>query len=388
MYLDKKAILESLTKEDVEKVVVALGSQPPKHDSNGNLIFQSVCHGSDSWKLYYYHESDETKNYKGRTFHCYSHCSDSFSIIELVIRAKRAQGVTITWYKALYFVAQITGKVISTSPEAEEKNHIIDDFEWINRLKRAKKRNKSGEELESLNENILEIFYYAPHEDWLNNNITQEVMSVFEIGYWGECNAITIPHRYWKDGSLVGLRLRHLSEDDIEKFGKYHPAQIEGKILGYKQSLNLYGLHLTKDKILTCKKIMLVEAEKSVMQAYSYFGDDCFCAATCGSSLTIEQIQIILNELKVDEVIYAPDRDYHEANSFEAEAWFHKQVLKLAPLVPYVKVFLLADNQHRLGFKDSPTDNGKDILLELMEEKIEITTEVLNRVREESKKHE
>ena len=42
MYLDKDAILNSLTKEDVIKVVTSLGSDYPKTDNNGNLIFQSI----------------------------------------------------------------------------------------------------------------------------------------------------------------------------------------------------------------------------------------------------------------------------------------------------------------------------------------------------------
>ena len=99
MYLDKDAILNSLTKEDIIKIVTYFGSSYPKTDSNGDLIFQSVCHGSDSWKLYYYHEPNEDKGYKGRTFHCYSKCSDSFNVVELVIRANRVKGKTVTCIK-------------------------------------------------------------------------------------------------------------------------------------------------------------------------------------------------------------------------------------------------------------------------------------------------
>lgn len=39
MYLDKDAILNSLTKEDIIKIVINLGSAYPKADSNGDLIF-------------------------------------------------------------------------------------------------------------------------------------------------------------------------------------------------------------------------------------------------------------------------------------------------------------------------------------------------------------
>ena len=53
--------------------------------------------------------------------------------------------------------------------------------------------------------------------------------------------------------------------------------------------------------------------------------------------------------MKIEELIYAPDRDYHESDSFEAQIWWNKIMKRLAPLVPYVKVTLLADRKERLG---------------------------------------
>ena len=69
---------------------------------------------------------------------------------------------------------------------------------------------------------------------------------------------------------------------------------------------------------------MLVEAEKSVLQAYSYFGDDSFVVGLCGFNITRTQIKIILDELKVEEVIVGFDRDYEEADSFEATSYYQK----------------------------------------------------------------
>ena len=159
MYLDKDAILNSLSKEDITKIVMSLGSAEPKTDSNNDLIFQTVCHNrpdpNNSYKLYYYHEPKD-KDRKGRVFHCYSGCNENFGVIELVIRAKRNQGSTFTWYKALKYVAQVTGKIITASAEdIEQKSHRIDDFTWINRLKNAKKKQKAVPTLTEINENIF-----------------------------------------------------------------------------------------------------------------------------------------------------------------------------------------------------------------------------------------
>ena len=376
MYLDKELILSSLTKEDVIKICMALGSSYPKQDNNGNLIFQSICHGSDSWKLYYYCTDID---YKKHIFHCYSRCSDSFNIVELVIRANRTQGKTITWYKALYYIAKTTGKIFTGESKEETKTSVITDFNWINRLQQIKKNKKSIPNLSEISENILEVFYYAPHQDWLNDNISREALSRYEIGYYGLTNQITIPHRDMNN-RLIGIRGRFLDQEDIEMIGKYVPLQINGRTLSHSLGSNLYGINVVQDKIKTIKKAMVVEAEKSCMQAYSYFGEDSFVVASCGSSITRTQIKLLLNYLQVEEVIYAPDRDYHESNSYEAEVWYQKIIKRLAPLVPYCKVTLCADSKERLPYKASPTDMGKDILLELLDEKIIITADEVNRV--------
>lgn len=380
-YLDKDKILDSLTIEDMIKIVKHLGSAEPKRDSQGNLICQTVCHNmpdpNNSWKLYYYHEPKD--GHKGKIWHCFSGCSDSFNVVELVIRANRVQGKTITWYRALRWIGSLTGKLSVTSADViEEETQRITDFEWINRLRNAQKKKRALPQLKGINENILEIFTYNPHESWINDHISMEAMSRFEIGYWGEHDAITIPHRD-KEGRLIGIRLRYLDPGDIARIGKYVPAQIEGKFLSHQLGSNLYGLHVVLERVLKTKKIMLVEAEKSCLQAYSYFIEDSFVVALCGSSITATQVRMIL-ALGVQEVIYAPDRDYHEADSYEAQIWYNKQMKKLSPFVPYVKTCLVADSKNRLEYKDSPTDRGKKTLLELLDEKILVTTDEINRV--------
>ena len=372
MYLDKDKILNSLTKEDVIKVITELGSPDYKEDGHGNLQFSTaLCHGGDSpYKLVYYADS--------RLIKCFT-CGDSYGIIELIIRANRLKGKTLTWYKALYFLGLVTGKLHEKIPDDIPADKTITDFEWINRLKSVRKNSRAIPSLSDINENILDIFWYAPYQGWLDEHITREAMSRFEIGYYGLTNQITIPHRDINE-RLIGIRGRFLDDEDVERFGKYVPIQIGGKFLSHQLGSNLYGIHVVKNKIKKVKKIMLVEAEKSVLQAYSYFGDDSFVVGLCGFNITRTQIKIILDELKVEEVIVGFDRDYEEADSFEATSYYQKIIKKVAPFVPYVRVYLVLDKQHRLGYKDSPTDKGKEILLELMKEKILITRDEVKEV--------
>ena len=387
MYLDRKAILKSLTKEDIIKIVMSLGSKEPKQGNNGELIFQTICHNlpnnNNSWKLYYYHDSQG--EYKGRRFHCYTKCGDSFDIVELVIRANRTQGKTITWYKALYYIALSTGKVYKGVNESEdESTRLINDFDWINRLN-IKKNKKAIPELREINENVLDIFYYGaePLQDWLNEGISLQALNRYEIGYYGLTNQITIPHRDINE-RLIGVRVRNLDPIMLKK-GKYMPIKIGNKFLAHSLGSSLYGLWVTKDKIKQCRKIMLVESEKSCLLAYTYFSEDSFVAAVCGSNITTTHIKIMLQQLQVEEVQIAFDREYVKSDSYEATAYYNKLVKKAAPLVPYCRVYLVLDNQNRIDYKDSPFDKGKDILLELMKEKVLITVDEVNRVFMEEK---
>lgn len=131
---------------------------------------------------------------------------------------------------------------------------------------------------------------------------------------------------------------------------------------------------------------MILESEKGCMQNYSYFGDDSFTLATCGSNITLTQQKLLLHYLKCEEIILAFDREYHDPHSFEAEIYYNKLVKKVANIVPYCKVCLLLDSENRLPYKASPTDMGKDVLLELLDEKIVITMDEVNRVLKEMKK--
>ena len=183
-------------------------------------VLSLVNSQNNSYKLYYYHEP--RGEHKGKVFHCYSGCNENFGIIELVIRAKRIQGSTFTWYKALKYVAQVSGKLITSSAEEiEQKSHRIDDFTWINRLKNAKRKQKAAPTLSEINEYILEIFCYYPYQPWTEDYISAEAMSQFEIGYYGYQHSLTIPHRDI-NGRLIGIRQRMLDDWDIENIGKYN----------------------------------------------------------------------------------------------------------------------------------------------------------------------
>lgn len=372
-YINKDKVLSSLTKEDIKKICAELGSEEYREDSNGVLYFSTaICHGGDSpYKLAYYSPQD---GYKYGHFHCFT-CSDTYNVIELVIRANRQRGRTVTWYKALSWIINITGRSDKDYKDSAISEEKIDDWNWINRLN--VKHNREVATLSEVNENILELFTYIPYDGWMTEGIIPDVFAEFEISYCPLRDAVIIPHRDI-NGRLIGIRGRNLDSWTVKNVGKYTPITVEGKILRHNLGQNLYGIHINKDTIKRTGKIMLVEGEKSVLQCNSFYPEQSFALATCGSNITQSQIQLIIKTLGVAEVILAYDKEYEDAHSYEAEAYKNKLLKKIAPFVNFCRVSLVMDSENLLPYKGSPTDCGKDILERLLDEKMPVTIQDVN----------
>lgn len=380
--LDKDKILDSLTEDDIIKVVMSLGSQEPKRDNQGNLIFQTICHnkpGADaSWKLYYYKPDEE---HKRGLFHCYTGCSDSFDILELILRAKRTQGSNFTFYKAVTYLAITTGKTALTVADIDTTGgEPIEDFSWITKLKNAKKKVRSAPQLKEINPNILETFCYDPLEFWLSEGITREALNRFSISYYGLTNQIVIPH-FDINGKLIGIRGRYLDQTDVERIGKYVPLQINNQFLAHNLGQNLFGVDVAKGAIQRMRKVMIVESEKACLQSYSMYGDNSFTVGLCGSNITQTQVKI-LSALNVSTIYLHLDREYHKANSYEATTYFNKLVGKIAKLnlTNYFKVYILLDSTEEIGYKQNAFDYGKDVVERIIDERILVTSEMVREV--------
>lgn len=365
MYINKERLIESLSKEDVIKILESLGCEKPRIGVRGELIFRTFCHGGDSHKLYYYHE--KSFNYPAKIFHCYTKCSESFSIIELVIRVKRTKGEQITWVQSLNYIAKIVG--YTSKVENRIIKNKIEDLTWIENIQNQIKSNNFDEDYNIYSENILQIFSHYPHKDFLDDNITREVLSEFEISYYGLTNQIVIPHRNIH-GELIGIRGRYLNKEDVEKVGKYVPMNIENKFLAHSLGKNLYGIHINRQNIMKTKKVLLVEGEKGVMQMHSYFGTDDFSLAICGSNISQTQINILLNDLKVNEVMIGLDKMYEDIHSAKAEAYKNSIHKKIQALLPYCKVSVLWDFDNQLEYKQAPIDKGKDVFLNILNKRL------------------
>ncbi|MCA1027028.1 hypothetical protein LCM23_13080 [Cytobacillus kochii] len=365
MRYDKDKIRESLTQEEVHKILIDLGSKEP---FQGNQ-YQTVCHGGHKHKLYYYHES--------KTFHCYTDCSRNMDIYDVVIGAKENQGYKYSLNKAVEYVARLTNKGFGFSSSIKISNDIIDDWNWINKIKHIKDRQiKTLPEYDS---RVMDLFLPYPHEAWLDEGISYETQQKFNISYYLKGERIVIPH-YDINNRLIGIRGRAMLQEDIDAGKKYMPLTIENRLYNHQIMLNLYGLNKTKDAISRLRKAVIFEGEKSVLKCEDYYRDNNFSVASCSSQITDMHRNILLS-LGVEEVIICQDKFRAQKEDETDEKYeaaiesYQKTLLKFASkFTPYVRTYIVWDDMNLLDYKESPCDKGKDVLEELLRNKYEIGT--------------
>lgn len=361
--IDKDELKQSLTVAEVFDIVNKLHGNPT-YSSEG-LVADTICHNESggSHKLYYYDSS--------KSFHCYTGDCGSFDIYDLVKKACKLQkNEDLTFESCVYYVVEATGRKnfqFSVGPVLqdsgyEEANSLLGALDRIETYK-----DKETVVLKEYPDNLIKNLPTYDIASWEKDGITYDTMKKYEIRYYAPTNKIVIPHRDI-NGRLVGIRGRSLTQEDIDNYGKYMPLYI-GDNLSFPHPLgyNLYGIDKNKENIQKIGKAILFEGEKSVMALDSVL-DNNFSVAACGSNLTQYQFDILLS-LNIQELIIAFDRQYKNYCDEEWKQWQKKYEKIKTMCSRYVNVTFMYDKAHRLDYKDSPIDKGKDIFYELLEER-------------------
>lgn len=194
-------------------------------------------------------------------------------------------------------------------------------------------------------ENELDRYGLRGNIRFLEDNITLETQVKFQLGYDYQNHRITIPWRNM-EGDLIGITSRN-NNDLIENY-KYLAT------LPFVKTNNLYGFYENYNNILSTKKIVIVEAEKSVLQAYS-FGIRNVVAVGC-HSLSNQQIELL--KYNVDMITLMFDSDVEEDEVIE-------QCKKIKSKLSDKKICYCIDRKNLLKEKSSPTDFGKNVFLEV-----------------------
>ena len=351
--MDIKSIINSLTPKEIIFILEKLGVHN-YIENEKEIIFPTICHNTDidaaSMKLYYY------KNTK--TFHCYTQCSSTFNIFDLLVKYYEVRGIKYNWYNDVLHIIESSQPLLQFNFE-QPYNSIVEKY----------KVNNPIIQLPEINNGLLQVFNKNYCDEWLFEGITKEVMDKYNILYSIPQNKIIIPH-YDINNRLIGIRGRALNASEI-KIGKYMPVEIEGTWYSHPLSLNLYGLNQTRENMDKTQMAILFESEKSVlkMENFQTLNNS---AAVCGSNFNKMQLNLLLYNTKIQEVVIAFDKEYCHSNDEKARKYFDKLYKICKKYNKYYTFSFIWDYNNLLNEKDSPVDRGEKIFNQLMKERIRV----------------
>ncbi|WP_341323467.1 hypothetical protein NSQ62_08310 [Solibacillus sp. FSL H8-0523] len=359
---------ESLTIDDIMLLLTELGAENVHYNERRNeIITNTICHNKSggSHKLYYMQRTN--------MFRCFTECSCKFDIYDLIIKVYKTHDTEVSFRDAVEYVkykTRKTDRLFDSSfllPNEVKKN---EELAYFKRFKRNKKVEFS--EPQTHDDKILEVFSSRHHETFYNDGISHEVLNAFDIKFYDKENAVIIPHRYYKNGKIIGIKMRNLDEWKIESGYKYIPVRVQGTLYNHASYSNLYGLWENKLAINRLKKIAIFESEKSVMQMATMFGlENNYAIALSGKNINQYQISILM-QLDIEEVILCLDKEYRDVDDLQAFI-FKKKLVELGRRFSnFVRVYTIWDKDGLLDYKDSPTDKDAVVFEQLLQTKEQI----------------
>lgn len=355
MKINLQDLKEKLTSEHIIRILKQLGADRFEEKEDA-IIFPTICHNprdsEASMKLYYYKNSF--------MFHCYTECGENFDIFELIKKVKEVNHEYFNFYNTICAIADLVSFNIFSETTKES---------YISNIDRFKKENNEIELIE-YDSKVLDVFRWKPTVEWLSEGISEEIMKKFNILYYDYRNKIVIPH-YDIDGKLIGIRGRSLDPLEAELYGKYAPLKVENILYRHPLSFNLYGIYENKEDIKKYKTAIIFEGEKSVLKFGDMY-DYNIAVASCGSTLNLKQVELLIKKLGVENIIIAYDKEFSNFASAEAEKYYDKISILCKKYSNYCNFYFLFDFNNLLELKDAPVDKGKEIFEELMKNKIKV----------------
>lgn len=252
---DKDKIKNSLTIEQVMDLVAELGGEPRMQPGGEYFTARTICHGGDSHKLYYYNNT--------HLFRCYTYCSpEIFDIFELVRKVNSRQNQEWTLPHAVQYVASYFG-ISAENFDFDGIQEKLQDWQILSNYDRISSSNdnqKPRVEMIFYSGDILKHLPQPHILPWEEEGITYEVMQSRGVCYDPAAHGIVIPH-YDLDGDLIGIRERTLVKEE-EKYGKYKPAILNGKMYNHPLGFALYNLNFSKENIKIIQKAIVFEGKR------------------------------------------------------------------------------------------------------------------------------
>ena len=202
---------------------------------------------------------------------------------------------------------------------------------------------------------VLDEYQAVCNLKFLKDNISLESQKYFGIRYDIESQGIVIPI-YDQVGQIMGVkeRFNYDVEDGEMKYFYSLPCSMSQTLYGYSHNY----------KFLVNSTVYIFEAEKSVMQCYTYGIRN--CVALGSGTISKKQCQMIL-ELNPEKVIFMHDVGY------ELEAIVRNiRMLKTYSRFSEMKIGYWNYFDKEYNDKVSPSDMGKETLEVIIENEIQM----------------
>ena len=207
------------------------------------------------------------------------------------------------------------------------------------------------DEDEPLEHSLLDQYETIPNTRFLKDHISLKAQSYFEIGYDAKRDMITIPI-YSAKGDLIGVKARanYPTGKGRNKYIFLEPCSQSSRLYGYYQNRSY----------MENGTVFIFEAEKSVMQAFSYGYRN--AVAIGSSSLSEKQISLIA-KLNPQKVVLLLDQGLHPRI-------IEDNLRKLSDDLFLEGVPLYYWDYREATEKSSPTDSGKEQFEHILESKL------------------
>lgn len=353
--INTKRLKSSLSLEDHKTICRALGI-PAFSESASQIVYWTADKHVDGFQ-----GSPKLVFYKDTGIYIGFSAGMSYDIISLTQRRLSLLKQPSSFIDAINFILSVTGKEID-SVQRLTKTHVYD---WQADLEKFIRFRRTGTTLTTYDDVILSQLDQFIPQPWLDEDISEDTLIKYQIGYYERLNATTIPCRD-KQGNLIGIRCRHWRPDEIEQ-GKYRPLMLlDGTTFKFPTNDVFFGINYNWPEIERTGKVMLVESEKAVMKLDTIYKEHNVALGMFGSNLGLKRRNDLI-KLGVNHVVYVPDNDWIGRGDETYQEWENKVVRFCKQFDGYAKVEIVWDNLGLLGGKENATDKDEDTWWKLYE---------------------
>lgn len=246
---------------------------------------------------------------------------------------------------ALDLVNEVTG--LQVHKDFNKKNESL-TISVLRQFKRYNKNNDDYIEDMILKEDMTTLFNRGISQIYLNDGVSEETQIKFGLLYDSIGNRIVIPIRNEK-GQLIGFKGRTCEKEHkkkgISKFLSYYPCN---------NNNYLFGFYENNEYIKKSDELLVVEAEKGVMQLDSIGINN--VVSSNKKIISYIQLHKLLKSNKI--IVLAFDKDVTLEQIF----------IECRKFKGLCKVMYIYDKDNLLQGNESPCDNGLEIYIKLYNE--------------------